>query len=68
VALSYRDNRLSLAIHAFETSGTLRGIREETGARYLAAVSVDADARTITFIGQADRSVLLGWETLRQIR
>ena len=68
VALSYRDNRLSFAIHAFDASGTVMGVREETGARYLAAVQMDAEARTVTFVGQAERSVTLTWDALEAIR
>jgi hypothetical protein len=68
VALSYRDNRFSFAIHAFAADGTLRGLREEVGARYLSAIQIDGEARVVAFVGQAERSVLLGWDSLQQIR
>ena len=68
VALSFRDNRSAFAVHAFDAAGATLGVREETGARYLAAVQIDAEARAVVFVGQAERSVTLGWEALRGIR
>jgi hypothetical protein len=68
VALSYRDNRFSLALHAFGSTGAVLGVREMVGARYLAAAQVDAATRAVTFVGQADHAVSLSWDDLRALR
>lgn len=68
VALSFRDNRSSFAVHAFDAAGSTLGVNEAVGARYLADIRVDAEARTVTFVGQADRTVTLTWDALTAIR
>lgn len=67
-AMSYGDNRSSFAIHAFDASGELHGVVEESGARYVYAVDVDEEAETVTFRGQGDRTVTMTWEELRALR
>lgn len=68
VALSYRDNRSSFAIHAFDAAGGTVGVAEALGARYVNDARVDVDGRTVTFVGQADRAVTFGWDDLAAIR
>lgn len=68
VALSFRDNRLSFAIHAWDTAGGLRSVQEFRGARYLAAVEIDTTAETVGFVGQDERTVTLTWAELEAMR
>jgi len=68
VALSYRDNRFSLALHAFGSTGAVLGVREMVGARYLSAAQVDAATRAVTFVGQDAHAVSLTWDDLRALR
>lgn len=68
VALSYRDNRLSFALHTWDAAGTLRSAVETKGARYLNAVRVDTAAETVDFVGQDDRAVTLTWSELEAMR
>ena len=67
VGLSFRDNRFSMAIYAFGAGGSVLGVREHTGARYLEAAILDDVARTVTFVGQAARTISLGWDELKSI-
>lgn len=68
LALSYRDNRSAFAIHAYDATGALLGVTEAFGARYLAAIRVDTVNAAVTFVGQADLAVTLGWSELEAIR
>lgn len=68
IGLSYRDNRFSMAIHAFDASGALLGAREYTGARYLADVLLDAAARTATLVGQEGQTITVSWDELQTLR
>ncbi len=68
VALSFHDNRSSFAVHAFDAAGSTLGVHEAVGARYLADIRVDTEARTVTFVGQAERTVTLTWDALTAIR
>lgn len=68
LALSFHDNRTAFAIHAYDATGTLLGVSEAFGARYLGAIRVDTANTAVTFVGQADREVTLGWSELEAIR
>lgn len=68
VALSYRDNRFSFALHAFGADGSVRAVRELEGARYIAAVDLDTAARSVRLVGQSDRAVTLSFDDLRALR
>jgi len=35
-----------------------------TGARYIWQIRIDAAAQTITFVGQAERTITMTWEEL----
>jgi hypothetical protein len=68
--LSYIDNRESFMIAPYDSDGVIASAaagwpKEEPGARYLWAISVDAAARTVTLSGQAARSVTVSWDDLR---
>lgn len=64
-AFSYLDNRESLAIVAFDADGQLVGKIEKQGAHYLWQISVDSIDNTITFYGQHNHSITVGWEELQ---
>lgn len=66
--LSFTDNRSSMAIHSYDATGKLHNVRELVGARYAYRIDVDEAAETVTFRGQTDRTVVLTWEELRQLR
>jgi hypothetical protein len=67
-ALNYTDNRSSMAIHAYNQNGTLTGVVERTGARYVNAIEVDHEAETVTFQGQVSRTITMTWQELRDLR
>jgi len=67
-ALSFGDNRSSMAIHAYDPDGALQNVEERTGARYVYAIDVDEIAETVTFRGQVDRTITMTWDELRQLR
>lgn len=68
VGLSYRDNRVSMAIQAFAPGGALLGVCEYTGARYLEDVLLNAAARTATLVGQAGQTIIVSWDELQALR
>ena len=68
-AFSYSDNRTSFLIAPYDQSGAIATQapwpQEQTGARYLWQISVDTNAQTVTFSGQAPGSVTMTWDQLR---
>jgi hypothetical protein len=64
---SYIDNRSALAIVGYDASGQVTGQLELTGARYVHDIRVDAARRTVTFVGQGDRTVVATFEELRSL-
>ncbi len=67
-AMAYHDNRSSMAIHVFDATGRLLNVVERPGARYLYAIDVDQAAKTVTFHGQTDRTIVMTWDALRALR
>nr|WP_275900843.1 Ig-like domain repeat protein [Paenibacillus periandrae] len=63
-AFSYTDNRDSLGIVAYDSSGTIMKQRELTGTRYLWQITMDASAQTLTFWGQDTGKATVGWSFL----
>lgn len=49
---NYNDNRFSIAFIGFDAAGRMVQRMEVSGPRYVSAITVDAAARTITFISQ----------------
>lgn len=64
-ALSFRDNRLSLAFLAVDQDGEIVARLDRDGARYLWKIDLDEEAKTATFIGQAAREIVVQWEELK---
>lgn len=63
-AYSYRDNRSSFGIVAYDDAGEIVTQWEATGARYMWQITVDSTAETVTFFGQANRTATLTWAEL----
>lgn len=64
--LSYDDNRSSVGIAVFDEGGDFVEVIEAVGARYIWDVTVDEDEETVTFSGQDNRTVEVGWGLLAQ--
>jgi hypothetical protein len=67
-AMSYGDNRSSMAIHAYDSDGDLQNVEERTGARYVYTIDVDETGETVTFRGQVDRTITMTWDELRDLQ
>lgn len=63
-ALSYIDNRVGMAIVAYDEEGRVVDILEKTGARYVSQIKLDAANQTVAFIGQSDANITLSWNDL----
>lgn len=63
-AYSFADNRNALAIVAYEPKGKQVARWDVTGTRYLNAITVDAAAKTATFVGQNGTKVTRTWDQL----
>ncbi|WP_233277935.1 hypothetical protein [Myxococcus stipitatus] len=63
-ALSHVDNRLGMAIAAYDSSGNVVGLIEKAGARYVWDIEVYASNRTLVIKGQAGNVVTLKWAEL----
>jgi hypothetical protein len=63
-ALSYLDNRVGMAIVAYDGAGNIAAVWEKPGARYVYGVAVDGVARTVAFAGQSDARITMPWSEL----
>ena len=66
-AFSYTDNRVAMGIVAYDAAGKVVAQWEKAGARYVYAIKVDAAAKTVTFLGQADQKVTLTLDSLSPV-
>ena len=64
-AYSYADNRMSMAIVAYDAKGQIVKQWEKPGARYLTSITVDSAQKTVTLIGQANQTTVLSWSELQ---
>lgn len=64
-ALSFSDNRGSLAILAVNSEGEIINRWDRDGDRYLWKIELDEEAESATFIGQAAREIVVPWDDLR---
>lgn len=64
-ALSFSDNRGSLAIIAINSGGEIINRWDREGDRYLWKIELDEEGETATFIGQASREIVVPWDDLR---
>ncbi|OAO89133.1 hypothetical protein AXX17_ATUG04200 [Arabidopsis thaliana] len=60
-AYSYGDNRLSMNIVAFDSSGNIVKQWEKEGARYLWKITMDNEAKSMTFWGQDSSTITMNW-------
>ncbi|MDM8566398.1 hypothetical protein QUF74_12215 [Candidatus Halobeggiatoa sp. HSG11] len=63
-AYSYRDNRVSLNISAYDCKGNLAKQWEKSGTRYIRNITVDDSAKTVSFVGQYPKPVVMNWSEL----
>jgi len=63
-ALSYIDNRVGMAIVAYDAEGNATKILEHGGARYVWQIALDAAKQTVTFAGQAGGKIVMSWHDL----
>jgi len=63
-AYSYVDNRVGMAIVAYDASNKQVKLWEKSGARYVYGITVDKTARTVTFAGQTDLKIAFNWNDL----
>jgi hypothetical protein len=61
---SYVDNRVSMGIVSYDSAGKLVKQMEKAGARYVWKITVDTAARTVTFWGQANQTIVVPWVEL----
>lgn len=63
-AWSFYDNRVAMAICAYDSGGKLVRRLDRDGARYIWQITVDEQAQTVSFAGQDDAKITLGWREL----
>ncbi|MCY1044929.1 hypothetical protein OV208_26670 [Corallococcus sp. bb12-1] len=63
-ALSYTDNRIAMAIVAYDATGKVVAQWEKPGARYVYAILINPSAKTVTFAGQSDAKITMTWDEL----
>ncbi len=63
-AFSYLSNSFGMAIVAYDCAGNQIQRWDMTPARYLWQITVDANAQTVTFWGQASDTITMSWSSL----
>jgi hypothetical protein len=61
---SYVDNRIGMGIVAYDSAGSVVQEVQKSGARYVWKITVDAAAKTVTFWGQANQTIVVPWVEL----
>lgn len=64
-ALSFKDNRGSMAIVAVNSEGEVVERWDQDGDRYIWKIELDEEAKTATLIGQAAKEIVVAWDDLR---
>jgi len=64
---SYIDNRVGMAIVAFDGAGRQVKRWDKTGARYIWKIEQDVGTNDIVFVGQSEQKVKLSWAELTDI-
>jgi hypothetical protein len=64
-AFDYSGNIFSICILAYDSNGTLVKQWRKDGTRYLWSVTLDARRKTVTFWGQSNKNIVLGWDELK---
>lgn len=63
-AYSYMDNRMSLAVVAYNDTGAVVKQWELPGTRYIHSITVEPSAQTVTFWGQGNQKGVMTWKQL----
>lgn len=63
-AYSYNDNRVNLAIVAYDPSGAIAKKWAMKGARYIMKINVNEAKGTVDFVGQAEKTITMSWREL----
>lgn len=61
---SYIDNRVGMAIIAFDQNGHIVKRWDKNGARYLWQITVNQTARNVAFSGQSSQAITMSWDEL----
>ncbi|MHC5739967.1 hypothetical protein [Nostoc sp.] len=64
---SYIDNRLGMAIVAFDDRGNVIKRWDKEGARYVWKIEEDLGTNDIVFIGQAEQKIVMKWSELTHL-
>ena len=63
-AYSHTDNRTGMTIVAYDSNDNVVDQWVRTGARYIISITLDMNAMTATFLGQASNTIALGLDEL----
>jgi hypothetical protein len=63
-AYSYIDNRYSMALVGYDETNHVVSNEEKPGARYVVSATVNNANQTVTFLGQASKTVNASWAEL----
>jgi hypothetical protein len=63
-AFSYIDNRVGMAVIAYDSNGKSIKRWDKSGARYLWQMTVNATNKTVSFNGQANETFTMTWDEL----
>ena len=61
---SYKDNRTSLAVVSYDGDGKVIRNVEHAGARYVAGMTWDPKAQTVTITGEENKTITVPWSEL----
>ena len=61
---SYYDNRVSLGMVMYDPKWNVTEMVEKTGTRYIYKMTIDANAKNVTFIGQSDAKVVMTFDEI----
>ena len=64
---SYIDNRVGMAIFAFDGRGNVIKRWDKEGARYVWKIEEDLGTNDIVFIGQAEQKIVMKWSELTHL-
>ncbi len=62
--LSYEDDRFVFAVAVADSDMNVINTLEVDGARYIGSIHVDSANRSVNFVGQANATASLAWDTL----
>jgi hypothetical protein len=63
---SFQDNRTAMGIVGYDAAGNICCSLAAPGARYISRITVESDAKTVTFWGQDNSSAVVTWAALKR--